>query len=240
MPPHRCRRALNAACRAAPRSAGDRPARSPGSWRWPGTWRGDDELRQPRPLGLPARSLHRTTSAVEAGSSRALRPAGASATRRARTRPAPGPRARRRPARWTPPLRRRAAPATSSGHIRARSRGATPAGRATSSSTTPQHDVHALEALHGLQEHLAVAHREVAALDQRDAQVARQEHLLEHKSRASRARREQHDARTLAGRTQRAQGVQPVRRSSCHALHAQLGERLGKLLRARAARFSSR
>ena len=62
----------------------------------------------------------------------------------------------------------------------------------------PAHDhVHAVQAGQGLEEDDAVAHREVAAFDQRQAEVARQVGLLVI-AFVARARREQHDQRHLA------------------------------------------
>jgi hypothetical protein len=90
--------------------------------------------------------------------------------------------------------------------------------------------VHALEPLHGLEEQLPVAHRQIVALDQRDAEVARQEHLLE-VGLVRRARREQHDARAFAGRAERLQRVEPATERRRHALHVQLRKRLREFLR---------
>ena len=54
-----------------------------------------------------------------------------------------------------------------------------------------------LQAAERLQEHAAVAHRQVAALDQREAEVAREVGVLE-VGLVVRPGREQHDARVVA------------------------------------------
>ncbi len=91
-----------------------------------------------------------------------------------------------------------------------------------------QHDMHPLQTLHRLEEHLPIAHREVTAFDQRDAEVAREEDLLEVRF-VQRTRGQQHDARPLARRCQRPQPVEPRLKRRGHALHVQFGKRFRKL-----------
>ena len=62
---------------------------------------------------------------------------------------------------------------------------------------TAQHRVDALQAFDGLHPDTAVAHRQIAALDQREAQVAGQQRMLEIRLVVG-ARRQQHDQRTGA------------------------------------------
>ena len=100
-----------------------------------------------------------------------------------------------------------------------------------------QQRVHRLQALDGLQEQPLAAHREVAAFDQRQAEVARQVGMLE-VGLAVRPRRQQRDARRgtvaqarrdLAGLLLHGIEQAPVARRD--VLHARARERLGKQAR---------
>ena len=89
------------------------------------------------------------------------------------------------------------------------------------------HDgVDALQAVDGLQPDAVVAHREVAALDEREAEVAREQRVLE-VGLVVRARREQDDARrpVAARRPVQQRGAQRVEEGG-EMLHVQVAEHL--------------
>mmetsp|Transcript_3883 Transcript_3883/g.13736 ORF Transcript_3883/g.13736 Transcript_3883/m.13736 type:complete len:703 (-) Transcript_3883:3695-5803(-) len=92
-----------------------------------------------------------------------------------------------------------------------------------------QQHMHALQAGQGLQIDLVGAHGQVGALDQRDAEVARQEGLLEI-GLVARARRQQRDAAALAGRRELHQRLHQVAVAGGQPLHRHLPEGLGELL----------
>ncbi len=169
--------------RAAPRCRASRPARwsaaSPDGA--PATRAVERPGGSASVPGLPrtmlARPLlaepHRRHAGERSGARRA-----AAGTGRAGTRPAPAPRPRPRRGRWrcarVPPRTASSRPGTP---IRLP---ASQLQRVDQPAVEPaQQHVDRLQALQRLQEHRAVAHREVAALDQRAGQFARQEHVLE-------------------------------------------------------------
>ncbi|MDR8832539.1 hypothetical protein FEQ02_03603 [Burkholderia pseudomultivorans] len=84
----------------------------------------------------------------------------------------------------------------------------------------PQDPVHRFEPAQRLQEHVVVARGQVAALDEREAKVARQIRVLEI-GRAVRPGRQQHDPRIPAGRAERLQALQQRTVRGREPLHAQ-------------------
>ena len=91
-----------------------------------------------------------------------------------------------------------------------------------------QDRVHALQPFDGLQPDAAIAHREVAAFDEREAEVAREQRVLE-VGFVVRARREQHDLRrSVATRRPAQQRVAQRGEERREALHMQLAKHLRK------------
>ena len=91
-----------------------------------------------------------------------------------------------------------------------------------------QDHVHRVQPAQRLEEHAPVAHGQIAALDQRVAEVLRQERLLE-VGRVVRAGGQQHDARVLAAvRRQRRQRVAQRPEERRQPLRVALAERLGQ------------
>ena len=96
-----------------------------------------------------------------------------------------------------------------------------------------QDRVHALQACHGLHPDAAAAHRQVAALDEREAEVARQQRVLEI-GFVERSRRQQYDQRrAIPVVTHRAGTRRPTQQrfTQCveergQVLHVQVGEHL--------------
>ena len=96
----------------------------------------------------------------------------------------------------------------------------------------PQQDVHALQPGEGLQVQLVVAHREVLAFDERHAEIAREERVLE-EGFAVRAGREQRDVRRAFVAGHRRAAALDERRDSPRVerrepLHAHRAERIGE------------
>ena len=94
-----------------------------------------------------------------------------------------------------------------------------------------QNHVHLLESFEGLEEYAAVAHRQIAALDQREAEIAREVGVLE-VGFVERSGREQHDARMVArGGREVQQGLAKGAEKRSQPLDLELAEQIRKSFR---------